>query len=101
LLVPLIPLALFTIKKPFGFLWNLILVFIGKKTWVGFKQSVSTGGHKLPGLKKGILNPTDAMKAGQLTNEDIERLNLLYARDYKITNDLRVLLRGFKDLGRN
>jgi O-antigen biosynthesis protein len=100
LLIPLIPLIIFIIRKPFGFLKNLLLVFIGKRTWVGFKRSVSSGGHKLPGLKKGILNPTDSIKAGQLTDEDIDRLNLLYARDYKITNDLQILLRGFSYLGR-
>lgn len=100
LLIPLIPIALFVINNPFGFFRNLILVLIGKKTWVGFKSS-SPGEHKLPGLKPGVLNPTDSIKAGKLSAEDIDRLNLLYARDYKITNDLQTLMRGFRNLGRN
>jgi O-antigen biosynthesis protein len=101
LFIPLIPAIPFIMNNPGGFFRNLILVLIGKKTWVGFKQTASPREHKLPGLKPGVLNPTDSIKAGKLTAEDIERLNLLYARDYKITNDLQTLVRGFRNLGRN
>jgi O-antigen biosynthesis protein len=101
LFIPATPLILFFIKNRPGFFRNLFLVLIGKKTWVGFKSSALSHEHKLPELKRGVLNPTDSIRTGQLSDEDIDRLNLLYARDYKITKDLETILRGFRNLGRN
>ena len=35
-----------------------------------------------------------------MKNGIVENVNLLYAKDYKVFNDLNILLKGFKNLGR-
>jgi hypothetical protein len=47
-----------------------------------------------------VLNPTDVLKRKDIDSETINRLNLLYARDYKVLNDLTIVFRGLRDLGR-
>jgi lipopolysaccharide/colanic/teichoic acid biosynthesis glycosyltransferase len=91
---------LFIVKKPFGFLANIFKVLFAKKSWVGFKITKEADNHKLPKTKTGILHPTDVLKNPDITNDTIQRLNLLYARDYKIMNDLNIIFTGFRELGR-
>ena len=44
----------------------------------------------LPNLKKGILSPLDGLNR-EITNKKlIEKVNMLYAKDYKIINDLSI-----------
>jgi hypothetical protein len=46
-----------------------------------------------------VLNPAAALRINNLNEETLERLNLLYARDYKTKKDLDIILKGFKNLG--
>ena len=94
------PLEIFIVKKPIGFLANIITVLFARKSWVGFKITNQSDKHKLPKIKPGILFPTDVLKNPDITNNTIQRLNLLYARDYKIINDLNIIFTGFRKLGR-
>ena len=94
------PLEIFIVKKPIGFLANIITVLFGRKSWVGFKINNQSDKHKLPKIKPGILFPTDVLKNPNITNDTIQRLNLLYARDYKILNDLNIIFTAFRELGR-
>ncbi|MCB2221959.1 MAG: glycosyltransferase family 2 protein [Bacteroidetes bacterium] len=95
------PIGLFFVKNPLGFLRNIIQVIFASKTWVGYRKTKTATDHKLPKLKKGVLNPSDVLKNKSIGTETMDRLNLLYARDYKIVNDLNVLLVGFRNLGRS
>lgn len=87
-------------RKPFGFIRNLVLVFFGKKSWVGFQQTTNELEHKLPKIKSGVLYPTDMIKNNEVSDDTIDRLNLLYARNYKILNDINILFNGIRNLGR-
>ncbi len=106
-----IPL-LFLVKKPGGFLKNLVLVFAGKKSWVGYSSGQSapfrvTKGSgqsgaaeaQLPRLKPGILSPRHAFPDSQIDEATSRRLDFFYAKDYEIWRDLEVVRKGWRELG--
>ncbi len=93
-----IPL-LFLVKKPSGFLKNLALVFIGKKAWVGYSQR-SMPNAQLPTIRPGILSPTDAFPGKQLDEATTQRLDFFYAKDYEIGQDVEIVRKGWRELGR-
>lgn len=99
-ILTLYPLLIFIVKKPIGLLKNIWAVMFAMKSWVGFTQLSESEDQRLPELKTGVLNPQDAFKQKTLHQETTMRLNLLYARDYKLTNDINIIIRGFRELGR-
>jgi lipopolysaccharide/colanic/teichoic acid biosynthesis glycosyltransferase len=87
-------------QKPGCYIRNIFYVLFGRKTLVGYRITENSTDHKLPKIKPGILNPTDILTHKNIPSETIDRLNLLYARDYKIINDLNIIFKGFRNLGR-
>ncbi len=100
ILLAIYPVLLFIVKKPLIFLKNIFLVIFGKRSWIGYYQSQTVGTSKLPRIRKGILNPSDVFKNRTINDDIYEKLNLVYARDYKILSDFNILIRGFLNLGR-
>ncbi len=98
-ILPLFPLVMWFMKKPFGFIGNIFAVFFGAKSWVGYAPAKDEN-IQLPKLRSGILNPSDVLPESQRTNVIRERLNLLYAKDYQVGNDLNVIRRAFRELGK-
>jgi hypothetical protein len=94
------PIIVFTQKKPFRFFRNIILVMTGLRTWVGFFVQNGSELETLPKISKGILTPIPVLKNKNIGIETIRRVNLLYAKDYKISTDLSIIFRDFKYLGR-
>ncbi|MFH1936015.1 MAG: glycosyl transferase family 2, partial [Bacteroidota bacterium] len=99
-LLALYPVIFFVVRNPIGLLRNILLVLLNLRSWVGYSELSESEAHHLPEIKKGILNPFDAFRKKPVPGEAIARLNLLYVRDYKITNDVNIILKGFRDLGR-
>ncbi len=96
-LLPVSPLVMWISGNPLGFIFNIFRVLCGIRTWVGYK----TGNiDPLPDIKKGILNPTDVLPGKVIDEETASRLNMLYARDYRMGSDLNIIWRGFRSLGR-
>ncbi|MFO8067350.1 MAG: glycosyltransferase [Bacteroidales bacterium] len=93
-----LPLNIFFVKKPGGFVKNLFAVLFGRKTWIGYHPSPDN--KKLPKLKPSVLNPADAFKAKTFEKKTLENLNNLYAREYKPENDLSIFIKAFRELGR-
>ena len=58
-------------------------------------------GRRWLGFGVGSWNPMDALVNFTMESDTATRLNLLYARDYKVWNDFRIFWKGFKNLGRN
>jgi len=86
-----LPVFIFFVKQKAGFVKNIFAVIFGFKTWVGYAQPQS---DILPQIKKSVLPISfDANKA--------EELNFLYAKDYKIINDLIFIYKNLKFLGSN
>ncbi len=91
-------LALF-IRPLFEFIKNIFRVLFGMRSWVGFYRSENND-KRLPDIRKGILSPVDAFSNRRISEDIAGKLNLVYARDYKIINDINIIYRGYKYLGR-
>jgi GT2 family glycosyltransferase len=98
LLLAFSPLLLVIMKRPHGFIWNILRVLSGNRTWVGYSKFSAP--QNLPPVRKGILNPTDALNFDIPDTETAIRLNMLYARDYRLSSDINIILKGFRNLGR-
>jgi GT2 family glycosyltransferase len=96
-----LPLCLIFIKNFISFLKNLLLILLGRKSWVGYIEMKTKPQHymQLPQIKKGILSPAYSFQHKQLNTMDILNLNMLYAKDYKVMNDLSIIFKGYKHLG--
>ena len=73
---------------------------IGKVSWVGYDPDGEAEKIHLPDTRPGVLYPSDVFPNKQLTASTLHRLNLLYAKDYKLANDFNTIWKGFKELGR-
>lgn len=93
------PAMLFVVKNPLGYLRNIWLTFFGFASWVSYYK-VSESLPDLPGLKKGVLTPANGFNNSGMSPETIENINLLYAKDYNIINDMNIIIRSFRQLGR-
>ncbi|MEI7490863.1 MAG: glycosyltransferase [Bacteroidota bacterium] len=100
IILTMYPLFIFLVKKPIGLARNLALVLFARKSWVGYTPVSGSNVQHVPMIKKGVLNPMDALKSKEISEEDKNRLNILYARDYHLTNDINILFKGFRNLGR-
>lgn len=99
--IPLLPILVFVVRQPFQFIKNIFQVLLGYKTWVGYYHISDAFIEKLPAIRPGILHPGDIFRNKKIANETFEKLNLIYARDYKIVTDLNILIKGLLNLGRN
>lgn len=99
LLFVLSPLLCWIQKSPVGFFRNLFWVIVGEKSWVGYAASPQKSAHRLPAIKKGVLTPLDALPSPP-DNSTIHDINTIYARDYKVATDVRIVWKGFRNLGR-
>ena len=102
LMFPLLPFLLLVVEQKLGFIKNIIAVVFGLKSWVGYnaKQQLDEPILKpLPIIKKGVLSPIDLLKI-KTNNSNINKLNLLYSKDYTVWQDVKIVLKAFKKLGR-
>jgi O-antigen biosynthesis protein len=71
---------------------NCINVLMGKKTWIGFVPSHSN--IHLPKIKDGVVYAAN-MKIINLEKE-ADNVNVLYAKDYSVYNDLKFLIKNIR-----
>jgi lipopolysaccharide/colanic/teichoic acid biosynthesis glycosyltransferase len=100
MLTALFPVTFFFFKRPLNYLLNLLKVLFNVASFVGFDELDSDENLRLPKLKKGILHPSDGISRGDLSDKNIARLNIIYAREYNVFNDIKIVVRGFGNLGR-
>jgi GT2 family glycosyltransferase len=81
------------------FFSNIFSVLSGKKSWIGYIPNQKTT-NNLPVLKPGILHPGDLFPELALDEEKMNRLNMLYAKDYSISTDTEILFKGWRNLDR-
>lgn len=99
LLLLLLPLSIWFYKHKLQFIKNCWSVFIGQKSWVGYSYDPSSLKRNLPRIKTGILTPSE--EHFQNSNKSLRsKLNLIYARDYSILTDLRILGKFWRRLDR-
>jgi len=93
------PVTVFITGHPLTYLQNILSVIIGLKSITGY-HPMDNYEHKLPEIRKGIIYPTDNLDKQNIDSQAIGRLNMLYARDYRVGNEFRLLYKGFRHLGR-
>ena len=86
------PVLLFLQEDSFGFINNLFFVLAGKRTWIGLSQSSMSGS-----VKKGVLSPADIYQ--HIDTATKVRMEALYAKEYKVINDIRIVLKCLRRLG--
>lgn len=99
-LIPLSPLILIWVHRPEGLFRNIFRVLLGMGSWVGYYKTTGGDHPGLPQIKPGVLSPFDRLKSAADPIQ-AEKVNLLYARDYRIGHDLQIILSGWRQLGRN
>lgn len=83
-----------------GLFRNLFQVLTSQKTWVGFYPSSSQYSDPLlPKIKTGVLPPS--VKEFIPTDELKDKLNLIYARDYSVSLDIKLILSSLFNLDRS
>jgi O-antigen biosynthesis protein len=99
LLLALSPLICWIQSNPLGFFGNIFRVIIGEKSWVGYAAQQKSS-HLLPSIKKGVLSPLNALPANA-DSSTIHDINALYARNYNVATDIRIIGKGLRNLGGN
>jgi len=100
LLLVFSPLFAWVQKRPGGYFSNIFSVFLGKKSWVGYAHPAGDKAtQRLPAIKPGVLSPLDASPSSATDAETIHTLNTIYARDYRVLTDLKIIWSGFRNLG--
>ncbi len=91
------PISIWFVASKADLLRNWWQVVIGAKTWVGYHPGYE-GALKLPSIKQGIINPL--LAEAPVSDMIVSRVNITYAKDYRALEDLRLVVRGFRSLGR-
>jgi GT2 family glycosyltransferase len=81
-------------KEKLNFLLNCFKVLFGVYSWVGYGKSQR---KDLPSIRPSVLTPAMDISGGP--EDRINKAFLNYSKDYKIENDLRIILRHFSMLG--
>ncbi len=91
------PVHLLFIKKGGHALANAFQVLSGKKTWVGYASEEK----KLPPILPAVLNSygEPLHQPSLLTKDALERIDLLYAREYDWLPDIQLILKNYRNLG--
>jgi len=98
ILLCIFPITFFFARNPIQYFANIFSVLIGFQSWIGYHdvESIQT----LPKIRKGILFPSDAIKNKIVNTDLIKKMDMLYAREYKPFNDINIILKGFRNIGR-
>ena len=86
------PVHIFLQKRPGRFYKNVFAVLNGQRTWIGY----STGSHKLPGIRKGVITST-ALPAhlNELPEESLVKSDEWYAAGHSVILDLKIIKAGY------
>ncbi|HEY3370009.1 MAG TPA: glycosyltransferase [Prolixibacteraceae bacterium] len=84
----------FAHSKP-GFFRSITEVFSGNKSWVGYCSGIQ---NHLPPIKNGILSPA-SLYPNPIPEKKKDELNIVYAKDYRLMNDLEIVLKAWKNIG--
>ncbi len=80
-------------KNKVNFVSNCFKVLFGFNSWVGYGKNPR---KDLPSIRPSVLTPSINI----LNDEQLNKSFLNYAKDYKIENDLKIIYKQLKDLGK-
>lgn len=90
------PILLWFFKNKTKFIKNLLNIFRGKMSFVGYFQQEESDTTMLPRIKKGLFNTLNIKEV--IDSENFYKANLIYARDYSVLKDFNILLKNFPNL---
>jgi O-antigen biosynthesis protein len=93
------PFTVWFMKRKMGFFINIFKVLSRKVSWVGYHKINTELYLSLPEIKNGILKTTDALDQPENNPDTIDRINILYARDYNLGKDFEIIMKAFNKLG--
>jgi GT2 family glycosyltransferase len=80
--------------KHFGFvIAKAFWVILGRFTWVGYAVFNGVDISGLPKLRQGVFSPLKTKKFEAVNATTIDRLNILYAKNYSVSTDIMVLFK--------
>jgi len=88
------------VNNPSGFLRNIFRVLWGFQSWVGYDPLPKEILRHLPALRQGIILPSDTIKNQKHDIQFLKSLNLMYVKDYKLIQDIKLIIKSYKNLGR-
>lgn len=94
------PIIVFLLKEPCGLWRNIFLIIFAKRTWVGYSNQNHKDNNILPAIKKGIICTKDSLNNEKLDQSTLNRLDLLYARNYSWQSDINIFFKAFRNIGR-
>lgn len=90
-LLILFPITLILVRNPIKILKKSFWVFIGRYSWIGYHQFQGLEFTGLPRIKKGVFAPVSSNINDDLTEKAIEKINILYAKNYSVANDFLLM----------
>jgi len=96
-LLILSPFLIWKVNSKSGFLRSIPEVLSGKKSWIGYCSGTQSN---LPSIKKGILSPASLFPE-TIPQKKKDELNIVYAKDYRLMNDLEIVLKAWKNIGQS
>lgn len=90
--IVLFPLIFFLVKRFFFVYCKSFVVLFGNYTWIGYAEDVNTSG--LPNLKPGVFSPLPWSRKDSFDSNTMERINILYAKNYSVFNDFAIFWRN-------
>jgi GT2 family glycosyltransferase len=91
------PFLIVWVNKRGGFFRNIVAVLFGRKSWVGY---CSGNQSHLPHLKAGVLSPA-LLFSESITDKKKDELNILYAKNYRLINDLEIVWKAWRNIGKS
>ncbi len=92
-----LPITVWLIPRKRGYLRNLMQVLLARKSWVGYHPD-DPEKSLLPWVRPGVVFPGMGIPAEE--SNALHHLNLLYARDYRVADDWRLIIQHYRSLGR-
>lgn len=92
------PLQALIVRRAAGLFQNAWQVLMGKKTWVSYVPQRQQQ-EKLPALPEGVLSPLSPLSIKVATERTLQRINLLYAKDYQWQTDIEIIWKAYRKLG--
>ncbi|KAA9326059.1 glycosyltransferase family 2 protein [Adhaeribacter soli] len=90
------PFLLPFVKEKGGFFSNCFGVLFGNLQWVGLRHTAPETRRR----QRAVLSPADRFRDTALDEATVQRLEVLYAKDYTPSLDLEVVFKAFRKLGR-
>jgi len=91
ILIALFPFTLLFAKKPINIIAKSFGVIFGKYSWIGYVNYQGIENSGLPKIRKGVYPPINTSLSKETSVETIEKINILYAKNYSVANDFLLM----------